>query len=36
MLNALAWTFILTLGLVIGLTPILCLVLYKTIKENKR
>ena len=34
MLDALTWSLIFLLGLMIGITPILFLVLYKTHKEN--
>jgi len=34
MLNALIWSLILLLGLMIGIAPFVCLVLYKLHKEN--
>jgi len=34
MLDALMWSLIFLLGMMLGLVPILCLVLYKAINEN--
>ena len=34
MLDALMWSLIFLLGMMLGLVPILCLVLYKVINEN--
>ena len=34
MLDALTWSLIFLLGMMIGLAPIIFLLLYKTIKEN--
>jgi hypothetical protein len=36
MLDALIWSLILLLGLMIGIAPICFLVIYKTITENPR